>query len=107
VPAGSRLANVPKSSFSLWNRYDVSRKVGIGLGVIYRGDVFTASDNTVVLPGYLRADAAAYLGISPRWGAQLNVENVFDRRYYLFANGNNNITPGSPRALRVGLTTRF
>jgi catecholate siderophore receptor len=37
----------------------------------------------------------------------MNVENVFDTRYYAFSNGNNNITPGSPRAVRLSLTTRF
>jgi catecholate siderophore receptor len=35
------------------------------------------------------------------------VENLLSEDYYAYANGNNNITPGSPRAVRVGLTTRF
>ena len=39
--------------------------------------------------------------------AQVNLENLFDEGYYAFAHSNNNITPGSPRALRVSLTTRF
>ena len=38
---------------------------------------------------------------------KLNLENLFDEGYYAFAHSNNNITPGSPRALRVSLTTRF
>jgi catecholate siderophore receptor len=107
APAGAILANLPKNSFSLWNRYDVSRRVGVGVGLIYRSDIFTATDNTVVLPNYFRVDGAAFFRINSRFGAQLNIENLFDENYYLFANGNNNITPGSPRALRVGLTTHF
>jgi catecholate siderophore receptor len=39
--------------------------------------------------------------------AQLNVENLLDRAYFASAHSNTNITPGSPRALRLGLTTRF
>jgi catecholate siderophore receptor len=39
--------------------------------------------------------------------AQANLENLGNVRYYAFANGNNNITPGAPRAVRFSLTTRF
>jgi catecholate siderophore receptor len=39
--------------------------------------------------------------------AQVNMENMLDAGYYAFSHNNNNITPGSPRALRVALTTRF
>ncbi len=107
APAGAVLANLPKHSLSLWNRYDLSSRFGAGLGLIYRSDLFTATDNSVVLPSYVRVDAAAYWALSARFGAQLNVENLLGEEYYAFANGNNNITPGSPRALRVGVTTRF
>ena len=44
---------------------------------------------------------------SPRWRAQLNVENLLDEDYYSNANSNNNITPGSPLAIRVGVTMNF
>ncbi len=107
APAGAVLANLPKHSLSLWNRYDLSSRFGAGLGFIYRSDLFTATDNSVVLPSYVRVDAAAYWALSARFGAQLNLENLLGEEYYAFANGNNNITPGSPRALRVGVTTRF
>jgi catecholate siderophore receptor len=107
APAGAILANLPRNSFSLWNRYNVSRAIGVGIGLIYRSDIFTATDNTVVLPNYFRADAAAFWSLNSRLGVQLNIENLFGEDYYVFANGNNNITPGSPRAFRVGLTTRF
>ena len=28
APAGAILANLPKNSFSLWNRYDLTRRLG-------------------------------------------------------------------------------
>jgi catecholate siderophore receptor len=52
--SGATLANLPKNSFSLWNRYQVSPRIGVGAGLIYRGDIFASTDNTVVLPGYFR-----------------------------------------------------
>ena len=70
--------------------------------------MFAAIDNTVTLPGYTRADAARLLHADARRCAcRLNVENLFDKRYYINADSNTNISPGFPRAVRVGLTTRF
>jgi catecholate siderophore receptor len=37
----------------------------------------------------------------------VNVENLFDEEYFGTAHNDNNITPGSPTAARVMLTTRF
>lgn len=105
--AGARLAQLPKHTFSLWNRYNFSRAVGVGLGTIYRDEIFASTDNTVTLPSFVRFDAAIFVRISPRVQAQVNVENVLDRHYYAMAHSNSNITPGSPRAVRVSFTTRF
>jgi catecholate siderophore receptor len=38
---------------------------------------------------------------------QVNVENVFNTAYYSTADGNNNITPASPRAIRGVLRANF
>jgi catecholate siderophore receptor len=69
--------------------------------------MFAAIDNTVTLPGYARADAAAYVRLTDRVRLQVNAENLFDKRYYINADNNTNISPGFPRTLRVGLTTTF
>jgi len=105
--AGATLAQVPAHTFSLWNKYNVSRRWGVGAGVIHNGDMFTSTDNTVVLPAFTRVDAALFMTLTRQLRAQVNVENLLDQRYYPFSNGNNNITPGSPRALRLSLTTNF
>ena len=106
APAGARLAQLPAHSFALWNRYALSRSLGVGLGAVHRSDVFASTDNTVVVPAFTRVDAAVF-GTLGRFRGQVNVENVLDTRYYAFAHSNDNITPGSPRAVRVSLTTRF
>jgi catecholate siderophore receptor len=104
---GARVAQVPHHNFSLWNSYQVMAKLGVGLGLIHRSTMFAAIDNTVILPGYTRADAAVFLALTERLRLQANVENLFDKIYYLNADGNNNISPGSARAIRVGLMARF
>jgi catecholate siderophore receptor len=105
--AGRQVGQVPHHNFSLWNKYQFNRRLGAGLGLISRSDSFVAVDNTVVLPGFTRADAAVYYSFGERWRLQGNVENLFDHGYFINAHSNTNITPGSPRALRVGLTARF
>ena len=92
---------------SLWNRYQFAPRVGAGLGVIYRSDMFAAIDNTVTLPGYVRADAAIFFSPARKLRLQANIENLFNAKYYINADSNTNISPGSPRALRVALTTTF
>ncbi|RXK54923.1 TonB-dependent siderophore receptor [Oleiharenicola lentus] len=107
VVAGRRLAQLPRHTLSLWNRYDFNRTFGLGLGAIYRDTIFASADNTVTLPSFVRLDAAVFYRLNDRFRAQLNVENILDRHYYASAHSNNNITPGSPRAFRVSLTTSF
>lgn len=105
--AGARLAQLPEHSFSLWNKYDLTPMWGLGVGVVHRDEIFTSTDNTVTLPSFTRVDAAVFLTLSQRLRAQINVENLFDTDYYLNAHSNTNITPGSPRAVRLSWTTRF
>src|SRR5882672_6531098 len=100
-------AQVPHHTLSLWNQYQFHPRFGGGLGVIYRDDMFAAIDNTVTLPGYTRADAAVYFTLSREVRLQANVENLFDKKYFVNADNNTNISPGFPRALRIGLTTTF
>lgn len=105
--AGAQIGQVPHHNFSLWNNYQIISRVAAGLGIVHRSDMFAAVDDTVTLPGYTRADAAVYFSLTERIRLQANVENLFDKKYYINADGNNNISPGSSRGVRVGLTARF
>jgi catecholate siderophore receptor len=105
--AGKRVGQVPHHTFSLWNNYQFLPKLGAGLGIIQRSDMFATVDNTVKLPGYIRADAAVFYSFNERWRLQANLENLFNKKYFINADSNTNISPGSPRALRVGLIVKF
>ena len=77
------------------------------LGVIYFSDSFASSDDTVKLPGFVRVDAAVYARINETWKAQINVENIFNEGYWATADGNNNISPGQSRTVRLTATANF
>lgn len=104
---GARVGHVPRHTFALWNMLQVHRRVSAGAGLIYRSDMFAAIDDAVTLPGYARVDAATYVPLGRSLRLQANVENLLARRYYANADSNTNISPGSPRAVRIGLTASF
>jgi catecholate siderophore receptor len=104
---GTRLAQLPKHVASLWNRYDFTPAWGVGLGVVFQTEMFAAADNAVTLPEFTRVDAAVFYAPSEHLRMQLNLENLLDEKYYPNAHNNNNITPGSPLAVRVGLVANF
>jgi catecholate siderophore receptor len=105
--AGATVPLVPRATLSLWNRYQLTRALGVGLGVVRQSRTFAAIDDAVTLPAFTRADGALYARLGRVLRAQLNVENLFDSRYYASAQGNNNIMPGAPRTVRASLTTEF
>ena len=104
---GAKVPLVPRNTLSLWNKYQLHRMWGIGAGVIYQDQMFAAIDNAVTLPSFTRFDAGAFFTLSRELRAQVNVENVFDKRYFITSHSNNNISPGSPRAVRVSVTAGF
>jgi hypothetical protein len=79
----------------------------VGLGIISQDRYYASADNTVQVPGYTRVDGAIFWRLNKYVKAQVNVENIVGAKYYPTADGNNNITPGSPRAARFVLTTNF
>ena len=107
VPAGRVLPLTPRHSFSLWNKYQFTPRWAAGLGVIHQEEMFASTSNTVELPSFTRIDAALYWAVTPNLEAQVNLENLFDETYFPTSHGDNNILPGSPRAVRVSLTSRF
>ncbi|MCT6721722.1 MULTISPECIES: TonB-dependent siderophore receptor [Acidovorax] len=114
--AGGAVGQVPKHTLTLWNRYDFTPAWGAGLGVIHRTKMFAANEliataanptPNVSLPGYTRVDAAVFYTISKSMQVQLNVENLLNKKYYINANSNTNITPGAPRGVRLALNAKF
>jgi catecholate siderophore receptor len=69
--------------------------------------MYAAIDDAVTLPSFTRIDAGGYYSIARYLRIQVNVENLFDKEYYATAHSNNNISPGSPRAVRVAAVTDF
>jgi catecholate siderophore receptor len=107
IVAGNRVQLVPYNQFGWWNKYQIDSRWAASLGVIYFSDSFASSDDSVRLPGFWRFDAGLFAKIDETWSAQLNVENIFNQGYWATADGNNNLSPGQGRTVRVLARARF
>jgi catecholate siderophore receptor len=105
--AGATVPLVPRTTLSLWNMYQFTPVLGAALGVVHRTAMYAGVDNQVLLPGFTEADGAVFVSLGRRMQVQLNMENLFNTTYHVTAHSNDNITPGTPRSILLGLTTMF
>ena len=95
-----------RNTANLWLTKDLGHGFTVGGGANAVGSRFANPGNTVVLPGYVTADAmAAYR--TGRYEVQLNINNIGDTRYIVSGHGSspNLSLPGAPR--NVALTLRY
>jgi catecholate siderophore receptor len=106
APAGRKVGLVPRSQFTLWSTYDLFKHWGVGGGLMDQTKMYASFSNRVELPAYERVDTVLYYRTAA-YRIAVNTENLFNRKYYSTANGDNNISPGAPRTVRLSLTTSF
>jgi catecholate siderophore receptor len=107
APLGRTVGQVPHDQVSLWNRYDVTGQIGVGLGLIHQASQFATISNAVRIPAFTRADAALFVKLNDAFSMQMNVENLFNTTYFPAAHSDNNISTGAPRNARLTLTASF
>lgn len=104
---GNRLRELPEHTFSLWNKFQLTDKLGLGAGLTYQDESFADNGNGTTLPDFVRIDAAAFYDVNENLRLQVNVENLFDAHYYPSAHTANNITVGAPLNARFTVKGRF
>ncbi len=107
APAGRALALLPESQISLWTRYDVTDKLGLGLGVTHQSSAYTTISNTVTLPAWTRVDTAVFYNLTKSVSVQLNVNNLLNEQYFPTAHTDNNISTAQPRSARLSVRMGF
>jgi catecholate siderophore receptor len=111
---GSRLANAPRNTASVWTTCGMPWKMTVGGGAQYVG-ARTAS-STVPLdpvtgrvkeaPGYLVFNAMARRPISDRLDLQINLNNLTNK-YYFDQLHPAHVIPGAGRSALIGLNLKF
>jgi catecholate siderophore receptor len=105
---GKRVAELPKSTFTIWNNFQLSDKLGLGLGAIYQGESSPKGGAKYgIVPSFTRVDAAAYYQLSDNLRLQVNVENLLDTTYYPHAYDDHQFTVGAPLNATVAIKGTF
>jgi iron complex outermembrane receptor protein len=111
LAVGSRLVNVPRTSGSLLAVFeDADARGGVwgaGGGLNYVGARTGDQAGSFELPSYVTARALAYWQLTPRVKLSLDVNNLFNKRYYASSYSNLWIMPGDGRSATLGLNLKF
>ncbi|MDT0626770.1 TonB-dependent siderophore receptor [Alteromonas sp. W364] len=107
IVSNRTLSQVPENMLSLWNNYEFSEKLRLGLGFVYQSEQFASLSNTVELPSFTRVDLAAYYQVNEKTSVQFNIENLLDEAYFSAAHNDNNITVAEPVNARVSVSYKF
>lgn len=106
--SGGEPGEIPEYTFSVWSTYQVTEKLGVGLGVTHQGESNIKNDSaTPILPDYTRVDLAAYYDIDEDMTLQLNIENLTDELYFPHAHSTHQATVGEPLNARVSIRRNF
>ncbi|AWA37895.1 TonB-dependent siderophore receptor [Pseudomonas fluorescens] len=108
IPAGSRILGVAKRSGSVLGVYEFQdgrlRGSDIGAAFTYVGDRSGESGSDFELPAYHTVDLLAHYKASDTVTLGLNLNNLFDEKYYERSYSNYWVNPGEPRNFTVSLT---
>jgi iron complex outermembrane recepter protein len=108
IVSGSRFPNVPRHSGNVLLVAGDAR-ASVGGGLAYVGERFgdVAVSGNFRLPAYTTARLLAAYAPDPHWRLALNVDNLFDRRYYASSYSRLWVAPGSTRTVTATLSHRF
>ena len=105
----------PQHMFQLWTKYAFDERFGAFEGVFVGGGVTAFSSFssvsggvTIKAPGYVTADLMAGYRINDNFTATLNVNNIFDEKYYSRVGGTSVFNfYGEPRSATFRLSAKF
>ena len=104
---GNDPREIPEQMLSIWNHYQLTEKLGLGLGATYHDSSYINDSNSAELPSFFRVDAAAYYQVSENLRLQVNIENLLDEDYYPSAHSTHQATVGAPLHASFSLSARF
>ncbi|MET0610541.1 MAG: TonB-dependent receptor [Pseudomonas caspiana] len=108
IPTGSRILGVAKHSGSLLGVYEFQNGVlkgsDLGAAFTYVGDRSGEAGTSFELPAYHTVDLLAHYKATENVTVGLNLNNLFDEKYFERSYSNYWVAPGEPRNLTVSLS---
>nr|WP_302475250.1 TonB-dependent siderophore receptor [Pseudomonas koreensis] len=111
LPTGTRLANIPRNSFSLLNTYEfqdgMAKGLGLGVGVKYVDDrAGQTATQTYNMDQYSVVDLLSFYKVNENVRLNLDLKNIFNKGYDEGA-FNTYVYPGAPRTVQAGIAYTF
>ncbi|WP_329905140.1 TonB-dependent receptor [Porphyromonas pogonae] len=110
VSAGNYLDRVPKNTAFGWAFYNLPlckiSKIRMGCGVEYSDKVYADVSNTLHFPAYTLMHAMVNYK-RDNWKLQLNVNNIFDKTYYVTSVNSTGFIPEPGRNFTVSASYEF
>ncbi len=110
---GQRKENVAKHSGNIWTRYNFDTKsklkdLGIGAGMNAQGSRIPWFTRAFEVPAFTTIDAAVYYNPSnSNIQLAMNINNIFDKIYWIGAQNYTRLFPGTPRNFMLTATYKF
>ncbi|GAB3522104.1 TonB-dependent siderophore receptor [Emticicia fontis] len=110
---GQRKENTPKHSGNLWTRYNFSgtsamKDLGVGFGMQTQSSRIPWFSRAFEVPAFTTFDAAIYYTpAKSNVQMALNLNNVFDKTYWIGAQNYTRLFPGAPRNFILTATYKF
>lgn len=107
---GRQKPNAPKNTASIWTRYSISHGafegLGFGVGSNYVDERILSLNANQTVPGYILVDAGLYYTVN-KVRLQLNMNNIFDKTYWVGGYDYVRLFPGKPRNFLVTIGYTF
>ncbi|QNW96213.1 TonB-dependent siderophore receptor [Acinetobacter seifertii] len=108
---GARLKNIPKHTANLNADYQFElfgRAAGLVGNINYFGKrSANYIDNGTSLPEFTVVNVGGYMQVRPDLRVQLNVDNIFDKDYYVSSYTDEWVQPGEPLKATLSMTWNF
>lgn len=108
---GARLKNIPRHTANLNADYQfelLGREAGLVGTINYFGKrSANYIDNGTSLPEFTVVNVGGYIQVRPDLRAQLNIDNLFDKDYYISSYTDEWVQPGEPLKATLSLTWNF
>lgn len=107
---GRQKPNAPKNTASIWTRYSISQGafegLGFGVGSNYVDERILSLNANQTVPSYILVDAGLYYAVN-KVRLQLNMNNIFDKTYWVGGYDYVRLFPGKPRNFLVTIGYTF
>ncbi|WP_222718361.1 TonB-dependent siderophore receptor [Aliarcobacter vitoriensis] len=97
-----------RTTANLFTKYKINKDFAIGGGLNYKSKIYTGSGTSkMTQDAYILANVMASYNVTKDLKFQLNINNLFDKKYYEGIGNFNNVNYGEPRSFAVNMRYSF